>query len=195
MAFCAFRMPSFLWLSNVSSPLLFVMRSRSWNSCILIIRACIQTFPDWADNEIRNNKHSLRIISVGFWRWCVGIERIVLLDFIHRLVSQKIEELKIYIYQISQYTRPQNSHKGQLLTTEPLTWVHTHINPWSKSDTGGNKWPAIAHFTAIKTWETQVSHTNQGTRTPTHTLVCSGWVTYCHRCLTCFKGFCVCAPR
>jgi hypothetical protein len=32
------------------------------------------------------------ILSVGFWRWCVGIERIVLLDFIHRLVSQKIEE-------------------------------------------------------------------------------------------------------
>jgi hypothetical protein len=31
-------------------------------------------------------------VSVGFWRWCVGIERIVLLDFIHRLVSQKIEE-------------------------------------------------------------------------------------------------------
>jgi hypothetical protein len=30
------------------------------------------------------------IISVGFWRWCVGIVRIVLLDFIHRLVSQKI---------------------------------------------------------------------------------------------------------
>jgi hypothetical protein len=55
-------------------------------------------------------------------------ERIVLLDFIHHLVSQKIEELK-YIYQISQYTCPQNSHKGQLLTTEPLTSVHTHINP------------------------------------------------------------------
>jgi hypothetical protein len=29
--------------------------------------------------------------------------------------------------------------------------------------------PATAHFTAIKTWETQVSHTNQGTRTPTYT--------------------------
>jgi hypothetical protein len=28
--------------------------------------------------------------------------------------------------------------------------------------------PATAHFTAIKTWETQVSHTNRGTRTPTH---------------------------
>jgi hypothetical protein len=43
------------------------------------------------------------------------------------------------MYQISQYTRPQNSHKGQLLTTEQLTWMHTHINPLSKSDTGGNK--------------------------------------------------------
>jgi hypothetical protein len=25
--------------------------------------------------------------------------------------------------------------------------------------------------------------------------VCSGCVTYCHQCLTCFKGLCVCAPR
>jgi hypothetical protein len=25
--------------------------------------------------------------------------------------------------------------------------------------------------------------------------VCSGWVTYCHLCLTGFKGLCVCAPR
>jgi hypothetical protein len=25
--------------------------------------------------------------------------------------------------------------------------------------------------------------------------VCSGWVTCCHRCLTCFKGLCVYAPR
>jgi hypothetical protein len=55
-------------------------------------------------------------------------ERIVLLDYIHRLVSQKIEELKIYIPNITIHS-PQNSHKGQLLTTEPLTWVHTHINP------------------------------------------------------------------
>jgi hypothetical protein len=29
--------------------------------------------------------------------------------------------------------------------------------------------PTTAHFTAIKTWETQVSRTNQGTRTPTYT--------------------------
>jgi hypothetical protein len=64
-------------------------------------------------------------------------ERIVLLDFIHRLVSQKIEELNIYTKYHN--THVQNSHKGQLLTTEPITWVHTHINPCSKSDTGGNK--------------------------------------------------------
>jgi hypothetical protein len=25
--------------------------------------------------------------------------------------------------------------------------------------------------------------------------VCSGWVTYCHQCLTCFKGLYVYAPR
>jgi hypothetical protein len=24
--------------------------------------------------------------------------------------------------------------------------------------------------------------------------VCSGWVTCCHRCLTCFKGLCVYTP-
>jgi hypothetical protein len=56
------------------------------------------------------------MISVGFWRWCVSIERIVLLDFIHRLVSQKKQQnwgIK-NMDKISQYTRPQNSHKGQL---------------------------------------------------------------------------------
>jgi hypothetical protein len=53
-------------------------------------------------------------------------------------VSKKLRN-KIYI---PKNTHVQNSHKGQLLTTEPLTWVHTHINPWSKSDTGGNKWPS-----------------------------------------------------
>jgi hypothetical protein len=34
----------------------------------------------------------------------VSTERIVLLDFIHRLVSQKIEELKIYIPNIPIHT-------------------------------------------------------------------------------------------
>jgi hypothetical protein len=52
---------------------------------------------------------------------------------------------KIYIPK-NHNTHVQNSHKGQLLTTEPLTWG-------------------------------------------------SGWVICCHRCLTCFKGLCVYAPR
>jgi hypothetical protein len=38
----------------------------------------------WRENVFINK---CQIISVGFWRWCVGIERIVLLDFIHRLWS------------------------------------------------------------------------------------------------------------
>jgi hypothetical protein len=74
---------------------------------------------------------AIPMISVGFWRWCVSIERIVLLDFIHRLVSQKNKqtwEIKNKD-KISQYTRPQNSHKGQLLTTEQLIWVHTQHKP------------------------------------------------------------------
>jgi hypothetical protein len=104
------------------------------------------------------------------WSWPpTSIERIVLLDFIHRLESQKIEEK--YIYKKNHNTHIQNSHKGQLLTTEPLTWVHTQHKPLKQV---GHQWqtndPATAHFTAIKTWETQVSHTNQGTRTPTYTL-------------------------
>jgi 5-methylcytosine-specific restriction endonuclease McrBC GTP-binding regulatory subunit McrB len=38
------------------------------------------------------------LIAARKWKQNVGkqIERIVLLDYIHRLVSQKIEELKIY---------------------------------------------------------------------------------------------------
>jgi hypothetical protein len=34
------------------------------------------------------------VISVGFCRWCVSIERIVLLDFSHRLVSQEQTKLR-----------------------------------------------------------------------------------------------------
>jgi hypothetical protein len=69
----------------------------------------------------------LWIISVGFWRWCISIERIVLLDFFHRLVSQK-NWIKIYIPK-NHNTHVQNSHEGQLLTTEQLTWVHTQHKP------------------------------------------------------------------
>jgi hypothetical protein len=57
-----------------------------------------------------------------------SIERIVLLDFIHCLVSQKNWGIK-YIYQKNHNTHFQNSHKVQLLTTEPLTWVHTQHKP------------------------------------------------------------------
>jgi hypothetical protein len=45
-----------------------------------------------ASADMKTDIRNSLIISVGFWRWCVGIERIVFLDFIHRLVSQKIEE-------------------------------------------------------------------------------------------------------
>jgi hypothetical protein len=30
------------------------------------IWACIQKFPDWVDNEINNNKHSLRSDTKGY---------------------------------------------------------------------------------------------------------------------------------
>jgi hypothetical protein len=54
------------------------------------------------------------------------------------------------IDKMSQYTRPQISHKDQLLTTEQLTRVHTHMNPSSKSDTGGNKWPSHCTLHTLK---------------------------------------------
>jgi hypothetical protein len=57
-------------------------------------------------------EYRLWVISVGFWRWCVSIEQIVLLDYIHRLVSQKIEELKIY-------TKYHNTHVHK---------IHTRVN-------------------------------------------------------------------
>jgi hypothetical protein len=88
-----------------------------------------------------SNLSSSKISSFLLWSCKLYIERIVLLDVIHRLVSQKNWGIRIYI-QKNHNTHVQNSHKGQLLATEPLTWAHTHINPWSKSDTGGNKWPS-----------------------------------------------------
>jgi hypothetical protein len=69
----------------------------------------------------------------------------------------------------SQHTRPKFT-QGSLLTTEPLTWVHTQQTLEASQTPVATNDPATVNFTAIKTWETQVSHTNQGTRTPTHTL-------------------------
>jgi hypothetical protein len=45
--------------STTSHP--FSLRSASILSSHLRIRWCIQKFPDWVDNEINNNKHSLII--------------------------------------------------------------------------------------------------------------------------------------
>jgi hypothetical protein len=48
--------------------------------------------------EREPRKENTEIISVGFWRWCISIRRIVFLDFIHRLVSQeqtKLRKLKL----------------------------------------------------------------------------------------------------
>jgi hypothetical protein len=56
------------------------------------IHACKSDGLKW-HNQTRNTDCT-SIISVGFWRWCVSIERIVLLDFIHRLVSQEQTKLR-----------------------------------------------------------------------------------------------------
>jgi hypothetical protein len=65
------------------------------------------------------------------------IERIVFLDFIHRLVSQeqtKLKKLKIIDKRLKHkyitiHTSTNKSHKDQLQTTDQPTWAHTHINP------------------------------------------------------------------
>jgi hypothetical protein len=63
--------------------LFFIARGRSYDNTRLIPDPSLCT---------QKLQRTALIISVGFWRWCVGIERIVLLGFIHRLVSQKIVE-------------------------------------------------------------------------------------------------------
>jgi hypothetical protein len=92
-----------------------------------------------------NVQQQQSIISVGFWRWCVNIKRIVFLDFIHCLVSQektKLRKNKIYRQKNTIHTSTKKSDKGQLLTKEQLTCAHTHMNPRRQSNTGGNKWPS-----------------------------------------------------
>jgi hypothetical protein len=40
-----------------------------FNTCNIfpiVIRGCIRKFPDWVDNEINNNKHSLRSNTKGY---------------------------------------------------------------------------------------------------------------------------------
>jgi hypothetical protein len=78
------------------------------------------------------------------------IERIVLLDFIHRMVSQKSEAQNIYTKIHNSHVK--NSHKGQLLTTEPLTWVHTQHKLLKQVR---HRWqqmtPTTAHFNSFNT--------------------------------------------
>jgi hypothetical protein len=63
--------------------------SRESNPRILIFQPVAQRYTDWTIKALFRNGNIFIETSCG------GIERIVLLDFIHRLVSQKIEELKI----------------------------------------------------------------------------------------------------
>jgi hypothetical protein len=58
-----------------------------------------RNFVDFMKNASSHNKMEYEtkytsIIFVWFWRWCISIERIVLLDFIHRLVSQEQTKLR-----------------------------------------------------------------------------------------------------
>jgi hypothetical protein len=54
------------------------------------------------------------------------IERIVLLEFIHRLVSQKIEELKIYITNITIHT---STKFTQVSITNHRATYPPHLDP------------------------------------------------------------------
>jgi hypothetical protein len=49
--------------------------------------------------------------------------------------TNKIEEIKNYRQNITIHTSTNKSHKDQLLTTEQLTWAHTHINPIKSKST------------------------------------------------------------
>jgi hypothetical protein len=40
------------------------------------------------------SREGISLISVGFWRWCISIKRIVFLDFIYHLVSQEQTKLR-----------------------------------------------------------------------------------------------------
>jgi hypothetical protein len=68
------------------TPTLILKTEAAWTSETLVSytlhNVTTQKISTWCCDRIP-------IISVGFWRWCISIERIVLLDFIHRLVSQK----------------------------------------------------------------------------------------------------------
>jgi hypothetical protein len=98
------------------------------------------------------------------------IERIVLLDFIHRLVSQKIEELKIYIQNITIHTSTKFTQGS--ITNHRATYLGAYTHKPLKQVR--HRWQQMTQplhtSQLIKTWETQELHTNQGTRTPTHTL-------------------------
>jgi hypothetical protein len=65
------------------------------------------------------SRHNLVLNELCFWTlsivWC--------------LKNKQNGGIKNYRQKITIHTSTNKSHKGQLLTTEQLTWARTHINP------------------------------------------------------------------
>jgi hypothetical protein len=76
------------------------------------------------------------VTSVGFWWWCISINWIVFMDFIHRPVSQD-QKTKIIDKKTKKLNRSNNktstykSQKDQI-TNHRATNLDTHINTWSQ---------------------------------------------------------------
>jgi hypothetical protein len=72
------------------------------------------------------------------------------LSIVWCLKNKQNRGIKNYKQKITIHTSTNKSHKGQLLTTEQLTWAHTHIKPLKPVKQVAISDPATAHFTAHK---------------------------------------------
>jgi hypothetical protein len=52
----------------ISKPdwVIFIKKEDEFHFLLINVRGCVKKFPDWVDNEINNNKHSLRSNTEGY---------------------------------------------------------------------------------------------------------------------------------
>jgi hypothetical protein len=86
-----------------------ITQKRSVSRCK--IRVCIQKFPDWVDNEINNNKHSLRSNTKGY-----GAK-------LARLTYKTATQLYLGAESCTIYSSRSSSQSGNFWIQSPTGWT------------------------------------------------------------------------
>jgi hypothetical protein len=119
--------------------------------------------------------YNIWVTSVGFWQWCISINQIVFMGFIHRLLSQDQKRKNYRPKKTKNLNRSNNkastfiSQKDQITNhtaTNLDTHIHKHLKP---ENTGGKKWHTHTQITNAKGPKYQHRTINLEKHTHTHT--------------------------